>query len=208
MKILIADDHPIVRRGLRDFLAEQFRDATFGEAGDAKHTLDFIERQAWDVALVDISMPGASGLDLLQQLKSRCPHMPVLVLSAYPEDQFGPRVLQAGAAGYMNKESAPEHLVTAIRKAMAGGRYVSSTLAEKLASRMDATYHGAPHESLSDREFQVLRLIASGRSVSEIAAELSLSVKTVSTYRSRVLEKMDMKNNAELTQYAIREGLV
>jgi DNA-binding NarL/FixJ family response regulator len=208
MRILIADDHAVVRHGIRQILADEFRRAVFGEACDAREALARIWKEVWDVVVLDITMPGGSGLEVLGEIKKSRPNLPVLVLSMHPENQFAVRVLRRGASGYMTKESAPAELVSAIKKVIAGGRYVSAALAEKLASYLNADTQKPPQELLSDREFQVLRLIASGKAVSEIAKELSLSVKTISTYRARILEKMGMKNNAELMYYAIQHRLV
>src|SRR5216684_1406365 len=207
MKILLADDHAVVRHGLKQILADEFKRATFGEARNAQEALNLVWRESWDVAVLDITMPGRSGL-VLREIKKSRPKLPVLVLSMHPENQFAVRVLKRGASGYMTKESAPEELVGAIQKVLAGGRYVSPSLAEKLATYVSADTHKPPQELLSDREFQVLRLIASGKIVSEIARELSLSVKTISTYRTRILEKMGLRNNAELMHYAIQHQLV
>lgn len=208
MRVLIADDHPVVRRGLRQILADEYPSLSVGEARDAGEALKLASEQDWDVILLDISMPGRSGLEVLKELKRERPKVPVLILTSYPEEQYAVRVLKAGAAGYMTKESAAEHLIEGIRKAIRGGRYVSPHLAELLAANVGAGGEMPPHESLSDREYEVLCLIASGRTVGEIAGELSLSVKTVSTYRARILEKMGMKTNAELTHYALKNGLV
>jgi len=208
MRVLIVDDHAIVRRGLRALLSDEFHGAAFGEASDASQALEQLRKKAWDVALLDMTLSGKSGLDLLKELKAEWPRLPVLVLSAHPEDQFAVRALKAGAGGYMTKESAPEELAKAIRKILAGGRYVSPELAEKLASRVKEDSTNAPHETLSDREYEVMSRIAAGKTVTEIAEELSLSAKTISTYRARILEKLDVKNSAEIVQYAIRNGLV
>src|SRR6266511_17316 len=208
MKILITDDHAVVRKGLRQILADEFKKAAFAEAGNASEALDRIRKEAWDVVVLDITMPGRSGLEALKEIREARPKLPVLVLSMHPEDQFAVRVLKSGAAGYMTKESAPEELVGAVKKVLAGGRYVSPALAEKMASYLAIDTPNPPHERLSDREFVVLRMIASGKTVSQIARELSLSVKTVSTYRTRILEKMAMTSNAELTHYAIKNQLV
>ena len=208
IRILIADDHAILRRGLKEILVAEFKDAIFAEAGNAQEVLTNVRRQAWDLVILDITMPGRSGLDLLRDLKQLQPELPVLVLSMHPEDQYAKRVLRSGAAGYMNKETAPKELVTAIRKVLAGGRYVSAALAEKLASDLSADSARLPHERLSDREFEILRMIASGKTVSQIAEELHLSVTTVSTHRARILEKMDMANNAELMRYAMINALI
>ncbi len=197
-----------MRRGLKQILADDFKRATFGEARNAQEALDLVWKDNWDVVILDITMPGRSGLEVLREIKKSKPKLPVLVLSMHPENQFAVRVLKRGAAGYMTKESAPEELVGAIKKVLAGGRYVSTSLAEKLATYLAADTQKPPQELLSDREFQVLRLIASGKIVSEIAKELSLSVKTISTYRTRILEKMGLRNNAELMHYAMQHQLI
>ncbi len=193
---------------MKQILADEFKKSVFGEAGNAQEALDRVWKEPWDVVVLDITMPGRSGLEVLREIKKSSPKLPVLVLSMHPENQFAVRVLKRGAAGYMTKESAPGELVGAIRKVLAGGRYVSSALAEKLASYLSTDTQKPAQELLSDREFQVLRLIASGKIVSEIGRELSLSVKTISTYRTRILEKMGMKNNAELMHYAMQHQLV
>ena len=208
MRILLTDDHVVVRQGLKLILADHFKKAVFGEARNAQEALARIAREKWDVAVLDITMPGRSGLEVLKEMKRLRPKMPVLVLSMHPEDQFAVRMLKTGAAGYLTKESAAEELVGAIKKVVAGGRYISPSLAERMAAYLDIDVHKAPHERLSDREFLILRMIASGKAVGQIGRELCLSVKTISTYRARVLEKMDMKNNAELTHYAVQNGLV
>jgi two-component system, NarL family, invasion response regulator UvrY len=208
MKILLTDDHAVVRQGLKLILADHFKRAVFGEARNAQEAMSRVARENWDVAVLDITMPGRNGLEALQDIKRLRPKLPVLVLSMHPEDQFAVRLLKAGAAGYLTKESADEELVGAIKKVVDGGRYISPSLAERMASYLNVDVEIAPHERLSDREFLVLRMIASGKTVSQIAAELSLSVKTISTYRARSLEKMDMKNNAELTHYAVQKKLV
>jgi two-component system, NarL family, invasion response regulator UvrY len=208
IRVLIVDDHAIVRRGLRAVLSEEFSGAAFGEASNARQALEQLRNKKWDVALLDITMPGKSGLDLLKELKAEWPRLPVLVLSGHTEDQFAVRVLKAGAGGYMTKESAPEELAKAVRRILAGGQYVSPALAEKLASRVQKDLTRTPHETLSDREYDVMARIGSGKTVTEIAEELSLSAKTISTYRARVLEKLDVKNSAEIAQYALRNGLV
>jgi DNA-binding NarL/FixJ family response regulator len=208
MRILIADDHAVVRQGLKQILAEAFKRASFGEAANSQQALDRVWKEHWDIVVLDLTMPGRSGLEVLKEIKQAHPKLPVLILSMHPEDQFAVRLLKAGASGYMTKESAPEELVGAVRKAIAGGRYVSPALAEKMASLLVNNGQVAPHENLSDREFLILRLIASGKAVSVIARELSLSVKTVSTYRGRVLEKMHLTNNSELLHYAFQKNLV
>ena len=197
-----------MRRGLRQILADELTGAEFGEAGNAQEALEQVWRESWDVVVLDITMPGRSGLDVLREIRKARPKLPVLVLSVHPENQFAVRVLRRGASGYMTKESAPEELVGAVRKVMAGGRYVSSSLAEQLAANVSGDVQAQPQELLSDREFQVLRLIASGKQVSEIGRELSLSVKTISTYRTRILGKMGLKNNAELMHYAMQHQLL
>ena len=208
ISILIADDHAILRRGLKEILADELDGAILEEAGNAQEILSQIQSRAWDLVILDITMPGRSGLDMLRDLQQMRPKLPVLVLSMHPENQYAKRVLRAGAAGYMNKETAPKELVKAVRKLLAGGRYVSAALAEKLAADLSADAGRLPHERLSDREFEVLRMIASGKTASQIAEELHLSVTTVSTYRARILEKMGMTNNAELMRYAIDNRLV
>jgi DNA-binding NarL/FixJ family response regulator len=208
MRVLIADDHAILRRGLKEILAHEFDDATCGEAGEAAQVLDQVRCHHWDLVILDVGMPGRSGLDILNDLKQLRPELPVLVLSMYPEDQYGKRVLKAGAVGYMNKETAPEELVKAIRRVLAGGRYVSPALAEKLASDLSGDTGRPIHESLSNREFEVLRMIAAGKTNSQMAEDLHLSVTTVSTYRARILEKMRMANNAELMRYALSNRLI
>jgi DNA-binding NarL/FixJ family response regulator len=208
LKILVADDHTIVREGLKQILGEVPDMIVAGEASDGSEALHKVRKDHYDLVLLDIAMPGIGGLDVLKQLKSEKPDLPVLMLSMYPEEQYAVRTLKAGASGYLTKESASDELIAAIRKVSRGGKYVTSSLAEKLASCLD-TYSDKPvHERLSDREYQVVRMIASGKTVTEIAEELSLSVKTISTNRSRALMKMGMKTNAELTYYAIKHGLV
>ena len=208
MRVLIVDDHAVVRRGLRGLLSDEFQGAVFGEAADAAQALNQLRLAKWDIALLDLTLPGKSGLDLLKELKAEWPRLPVLVLSGHPEDQFAVRVLKAGAGGYMTKESAPEELAKAIRKILAGGRYVSAALAETLALGVKQDLTRTPHETLSDREYEVMSHIAAGKTVTEIADELSLSAKTISTYRTRVLQKLGVKNSAKIVQYAIRNGLV
>lgn len=208
MKILIADDHAIVRRGLKQILTDEYETLTVGEAADANEALRLVREQDWDIVVLDISMPGRSGLEALKELKQLRPQVPVLILTTHPEEQYAIRVFKAGAAGYMTKESASESLIEAIRQVRAGGRYVSPALADMLAASLGRDPEKPLHESLSDREYQVLCMIASGRAVGQIAEELSLSVKTISTYRARILEKMGMKTNAELTHYAISKGLL
>jgi DNA-binding NarL/FixJ family response regulator len=208
IRVLIVDDHAILRRGLRSLLSDAFARAEFGEASNAQQALEQLGKKGWDVALLDITLTGKNGLDILKEIKDARPKLPVLVLSAHSEDQFAVRALKAGAEGYMTKESAPEELVKAIHKILAGGRYVSPALAEKLASSVRKDFTRTPHETLSDREYEVMCRIASGKTVTEIAEELSLSAKTISTYRARILEKLGVKNSAEIARYAIRNQLV
>ena len=208
MRILIADDHAVFRRGLRETLGEAFSRVTFGEAKTAQETLEHVRRQDWDVVILDISMPGKSGLDILDDLHRLRPKLPVLLLSMHPEGQYARRALKSGAAGYLTKESVPEELKEAVRRVRAGGRYVSATLAENLAFDLRRAADTPVHELLSDREFQVLRMIASGRTVKQIADEIALSVKTISTYRARILLKTGMKTTADLIRYALQTHLV
>ncbi|PYS27629.1 MAG: DNA-binding response regulator [Acidobacteria bacterium] len=208
IRVVVVDDHAVVREGLKRIISENPGMAVTGEAGDGHEALKLIRGGACDVVLLDITMPNKNGLDVLKELRTEVPRLPVLVLSMHSEDQYAVRVLRAGAAGYLTKESAPAKLVQAIRKVVRGGKYVSPSLAEKLVSDLGTDTERPPHEILSDREYQVLCLIASGKTVSEIGAELALSVKTISTYRVRILEKLRMKNNAEITRYAIKERLV
>jgi two-component system, NarL family, invasion response regulator UvrY len=208
MKILIADDHSVVRRGLTGILAEEFPDGTFDEATDGIELLRKMRSANYDVVISDLSMPGRSGLEALKQLKSEFPETPVLILSMHPEELYAIRVLKAGASGYLTKESAPDELVLAIRQVLNGRKYITPSVAEKMASNLGSDQSKQPHELLSDRELDVLKMIASGKTVSEIAAELSLSVNTISTYRARVLEKMHLKTNSELTYYAISNQLI
>jgi len=208
MRILIADDHAVVRRGLRQILAAEFPKAAFGEAQNARETVAMVTEQKWDLVVLDITMPGRSGLDALKDLKEVRPKLPVLIMSVHPEDQFAVRVLKAGAAGYLTKDSAPEQLVQAVTKVLAGKKYVSPALAEALATELGKPMRAAPHKRLSDREFEVLRLIGAGQTVKEIGAALSLSIKTLSTYRTRLLLKMNLRTTAELIRYAVRHGLV
>ena len=208
IRLLIADDHAVVREGLKRIVAENADMEVAGEAGNGHEVLDFARRHECDLVLLDLAMPGKDGLDTLKELKLVRPHLPVLVLSVYPEEQYAVRLLRAGAAWYLTKESAPEELVAAIRKVSRGGRYVSEALAEQLAVLLGSGTDRPPHETLSDREFRVMVMLASGKTASEVAEALCLSVKTISTYRSRTLRKMNMRNNAELSFYAVKHGLL
>ncbi|MFZ0132216.1 MAG: response regulator transcription factor [Desulfobacterales bacterium] len=208
LRIVMADDHPIVRAGLKQIMAEASDLVVAAEAGNGRELLNLVRQEPYDVILLDISMPGMDGLDVLKQLKSELPAIPVIILTVHPEAQYALRVLKAGASGYLTKESVPSELIRAIRKVHRGGRYITPSLAEKIAFALGGETDKMPHETLSDREFQVLSQIASGRTVTQIAEELALSVKTISTYRTRILEKMQMKTNAELTHYAIQNKLV
>lgn len=208
IKICVVDDHPVVREGLKRIIAEHPEMAVTGETGDGHEALKLVKAGHFDVILLDITMPTKSGLDLLKELRTESPSLPVLVVTMHAEDQYAMRVLRAGAAGYLTKDAACDQLVKAIRKVIRGGKYISSKLAEKLAYGLDGATTRPPHELLSDREYQVLCMIASGKRVTEIAEKLFLSVKTISTYRVRLLEKLKMKSNAELTRYAIKAGLV
>jgi DNA-binding NarL/FixJ family response regulator len=208
MRILIADDHPLVRQGLRQVLEAQDGLRVVGEAKDGDEAVALAGRLEWDVAVVDYNMPGKSGVELVKELRRRHPARPVLVLSMYPEDRYALRLLKAGAAGYLNKESAPAELVGALQKVAAGGRYVSVALGEKLALAMAGDGEEPAYEKLSDREYQIMWLLASGKTVGDIARQLFLSANTVSTYRARILKKLEVRNNAELMRYAIRHQLV
>lgn len=207
-RVLIIDDHVVVRDGIKNILDETPGEVTFGEASISPEAIRLVESQPWDIAILDLSLGHNSGLELLKDLQAIRPQLPVLVLTMHAEEQYARRAFKAGAAGYVTKYVSRAELLKAINKTIDGGRYVSPELAEKLAADLGKPFDGAPHESLSDREFEVLRLIGSGRTLSEIASLLSLSDKTISTYRARILEKMSMKNNSELTHYAIRSKLV
>jgi len=208
MRVLIADDHAVFRRGLKETIGESFPKVTFGEAKTAQETVECVRRQDWEIVILDISMPGKSGLDILDDVRRLRPKLPVLFLSMHPEEQYARRALKSGAAGYLTKDSIPEELKEAIRRILTGGRYVSATLAERLAFDLRKGADTPLHELLSAREFQVLRMIALGKSVKEIANDIALSVKTVSTYRARILQKTGMKTTAELIRYALQTQLV
>lgn len=207
LKVLVVDDSPLFRRGVKNLVNEGFQGAKIGEAGNACEMLELLRQKPWDVTVLDISMPGMSGLDALKQAKQEFPELPVLILSMYPEEQYAIRMIKAGADGYLTKSGAPEELVKAITKVRGGGKYVSPSLAEALVATVKPGAAKEPHELLSDREYQVLCLIGSGKTVGEIAGRTNLSVSTISTYRARILEKMRMKTTAELTRYVIQQGL-
>ena len=208
LRILIVDDHPIVRQGLRQLLADSADVREVGEAAHGHEVVDLVRQSDWDAVVLDIGLPGRGGIEILKDIKRERPRLPVLILSMHPEDQYAIRALRAGAAGYLTKDAATEKLLEAIRKITDGGRFITEELAERLALELTVDVKESPHASLSDREFEVLRLIGSGLSVGDIADRLSLSVKTVSTYRARVLDKMRMKNNAELMQYVLTNRLL
>lgn len=208
LKILLADDHAVVRHGIQQIISAAYPQAEFGEAASLNELHEMIYRESWDVVILDLAFPEGNGLEMLKQIKNDYADLPVLILSMYPEEQYALRAIRAGASGYLSKESAPEELVTALQKIISGGEYISPTVAEELVHYARHEDDQPLHNSLSDREYQVLCLIASGKELREISKELSLSSKTVSTYRSRLLLKMNMKTNAELTHYAILNGLV
>ena len=208
MKILVVDDHALVRRGVISLLREHLPDSEFGEAESSREGFDAILKQPWDLAIIDVSMPGRSGLELLRDIRGAKPSMPVLVLSAHEERDYAIRSLKSGAAGYVSKEVAADVLVAAVKRVLSGGRYVSPSLAELMAGSLAGATMENTHETLSNRELQVLKLIASGKSLKEIGDELALSEKTVATYRARIGEKMGIQNNVDLTRYAMRHGLV
>jgi two-component system invasion response regulator UvrY len=208
IKILIADDHPVVRKGLKEIIEDNSDMVVAGEASNGQEVLEEALKKDFDVVVLDISMPGRSGLEVLKQLKRERPELSVLILSMHPEEHYAVRVLKAGASGYLTKESVPDELIKAIRRISTGRKYVSSTLAEKLAFDLENGAERPAYKKLSDREYEVMCMIASGKTLKEIAEKLCLSAKTISTYRSRILEKMKMKNNAELTHYAIIHNLV
>jgi two-component system invasion response regulator UvrY len=206
-RVLIADDHEVVRRGLKQILVDEFPRVKTHEATTSQEALEQCATRSFDLVLLDINMPGRSGLEVLEELRRQCPHTPVLVLSVSPEEDYAVRCLKLGAAGYLSKRSASDELILAIRKALSGGKYITGAIAEKLAATVAGAASHEPHEALSNRELQVLRLIATGKTIKEIASELSLSEKTVATYRSRVSEKMGLATNVELTRYAIQHRL-
>lgn len=208
LKVLIADDHEIVRRGLKQILVEGFAFATIDEAGDCPTLVEKALGGDWDIIVSDLAMPGGGGLEALKQIKKESPSLPVLILSIYPEDQYALRVLKAGASGYLNKDAAPEELVIAIQRILSGRRYVTETMAEKIVQKLEDQNNVPPHELLSDREWDVFRYLAIGRTVSEICEILSLKSTTVSTYRTRILMKMSLRTNADIIQYALENKLI
>jgi DNA-binding NarL/FixJ family response regulator len=208
MRILVVDDHAVVRHGVKQILVEHFTQAVIGEAQSAEDMFGQLQKGHWNMVILDVGMPGKGGLEALKELKQRQPKLPVLVLSAYPEDQLALRLLRAGAAGYLSKDSAPRELVHATKKILGGGRFISASLADLLAANLESSLEKPLHEQLSDREYQVMCLIAVGKSLKDIADELAVSVSTINTYRARILEKMHARNNTELTHYAIANRLV
>lgn len=208
LRILIADDHAIIRKGLRQILLEEYPSAIIEEVGDAESAISKTITNNWDVIICDLSMPGRSGLDVVQHVKQNFPKLPVLILSIHPEEQYAIRALKAGAAGYLSKDAATDELVKAVQKILQGRKYISASLAEIMASELDQNGVKLPHELLSDRELHVFKLIAGGKGVTEIAENLSLSITTVSTYRARILEKMDIRTNADMTRYALENKLI
>lgn len=207
-RVLIADDHTIVRHGLREILTREFGKLKIEEAKDSREAVELLTKEPWDLILLDINMPGRSGLEVLEDARRLRPEVPVLVLSAYPEEEFAVRAFKLGAAGYLNKQSAFDELIAAVRRLLAGGTYVTASMAERLASSLRHAAAQAPHELLSNRELQVLRMIAKGLTLKEIAAQLCLSEKTIGTYRSRISEKMRLSSNVELARYALQHQLV
>ncbi|HEX2846316.1 MAG: response regulator transcription factor [Chitinophagaceae bacterium] len=208
LNILIADDHAVVRRGLKQILLEEYPSARIGEAADAETLVAQVINDKWDIVICDMNMPGRSGLDALSQLKQVAPHVPVLIMSMYPEDQYALRVLKAGAAGYLGKDSIHDEIIRAVQTVLLGKKFITPSVAEKLANAYRDDTGQQPHELLSDREFDVFKLLAAGKSVSEIASQLSLSSTTVSTYRARIIEKMNLRSNAALTRYAIEKKII
>jgi DNA-binding NarL/FixJ family response regulator len=208
LQVLLVDDHELIRAGLKQVLQAGLGKMIVGEAANATDALTLLQKQNWDIAITDITLPGRSGLDLLVEFKNLRPEMPVLVLSVLSEDEIATRVLKAGAAGFVHKETSGDELVKAVRKVLAGGKYVSTSLAEKLATQIGNPQTENPHKKLSDREYLVMTMLASGKTLTQISKILSLSIKTISTYRSRIMQKMHMATNAELTRYALKHDLV
>ncbi len=208
LRIIIADDHSVVRKGIRQILVEEFPDAVIEEVPDAAMLINKVIQEEWDLVISDLSMPGRSGLEALPQIKQIRPYLPVLIMSIHSEDQYAVRVLKAGASGYLSKDLAPEELINAIHKVLSGKRYITEIVAEKLATVFSKDESKPVHELLSDREFSVLKMLAAGQSVTNIAEKMSLSINTISTYRSRILLKMNLKNNTEITLYALEHKLI
>ncbi|MGZ8384998.1 MAG: response regulator [Nitrospira sp.] len=208
LNILIAEDYPLFRLGVKELLTDGLEGVTVGECDNAPDLFDLVRRKNWDVLILDITIPGNTGTEALKHVKKVCPTLPVIVLTMYPEDQYAVRMFKAGADAYLTKASAPEELVTAVKKVVAGGRYVNQSLGEKLVHLLHRGHEEQPQELLSDREYEVMRLLASGKTVSEIAQLLHLGTTTISTYRARILEKLCLKNNAELMRYAVQQGVV
>jgi len=208
LKIMLVDDHPIVRRGVRDILAEAFPQAVIHEVGSGVEAINLSRSQSWDIVILDLTLPDGSGLDVLKRIREVHARLPVLILSMHMPDQFARRAVAAGASGYLTKDTADEELVASVTRLLRGGKYFAPQVLEQVVMGMHPDTDDRPHERLSDREYQVMRMIGSGKTVSEIATDLTLSVKTVSTYRARVLEKMDMRTNAELTHYVVKHGLL
>ncbi|MGZ9151158.1 MAG: response regulator [Nitrospira sp.] len=208
LNILIAEDYPLFRLGVKELLTDGLEAVTVGECDNAPDLFDLVRRKKWDVLILDITIPGNTGTEALKHVKKVCPTLPVIVLTMYPEDQYAVRMFKAGADAYLTKASAPEELVTAVKKVVAGGRYVNQSLGEKLVHLLHRGQEEQPQELLSDREYEVMRLLASGKTVSEIAQLLHLGTTTISTYRARILEKLCLKNNAELMRYAVQQGVV
>lgn len=208
LRILIADDHAVIRKGLKQILIESFPDAYIGEAVDAEEIIAKTISESWDIVITDLSMPGRSGLDAIQDIRLNFPKMPILMLSIHPEEQYAIRALKSGASGYISKDAATEELVSAVKRLLSGKKYISSAIADKLAEGVGIDQHIMPHELLSNREYEIFILIAQGRQVSEIAEQLHLGVTTISTYRTRLLGKMRLKNNAELIRYALDNKLI
>jgi two-component system, NarL family, invasion response regulator UvrY len=207
-RFLIADDHAVVRKGLKQILQDAFPSALIEEVADAEELLKSIDKEEWDVVISDISMPGRSGLDVLQQIRQAQPKLPILILSIHHEDQYAIRVLRAGASGYLNKDSAPDDLVNAVNQVLLGKKYITSSIAEKLVSAVDQDSKKFTYEYLSDREFEVLKMLSAGKSVSDISDQISLSVSTISTYRARIMTKLNLRTNADLTLYSFEHKLI
>ncbi len=207
-RVLIIDDHALLRAGLRQVLANAFGRIQVGEAQNATQAIDLVQKQRWDIAITDLTLPGRSGLDLIAEFKHIAPEMPALVVSVLPEEDFAERVIKSGAAGFVHKEASTDELVKAVRKVLGGGKYISQRFAEKLASHLNVPAEDQPHHLLSDREFQVLTMLAAGRTLTQIGKVLCLSIKTISTYRARILQKMQLATNADITRYALKHGLL